>query len=254
MDLYFKILFFCLGSIMGSFYHVVATRLSNEESIIKPSSHCHNCRKKLKWYELIPIVSYVIQFGKSRCCKERLPISYLIIEVITASLFTVCYRVFGLTPDLLISLVFISGLIIAIISDIEYMIILDEVLTISSIIIVILDLILFGFKETFIDLGHAIGAFLIMFLVKILGDYIFKKESLGGGDIKLMFLFGLVIGLPMSIVTIFFATFLAFPIAIYILLRRKDNMIPFGPFLSVAAIILLISKIDINNIISFIIS
>ena len=95
---------------------------------------------------------------------------------------------------------------------------------------------------------------MLLFLLKILGYYIFKKESLGGGDIKLMFLFGLVIGLPMSIVTIFFATFLAFPIAIYILLRRKDNMIPFGPFLSVAAIILLISKIDINNIISFIIS
>ena len=93
-----------------------------------------------------------------------------------------------------------------------------------------------------------------MFLVKIIGDFIFKKESLGGGDIKLMFLFGLVLDFPISIVTIFLATFIAFPIAIYVLLRRKDNMIPFGPFLSVAAIILLISKIDLIDVINLIVS
>jgi len=237
---------------MGSFFHVVATRLSNEESIVKPGSHCHICNKKLKWYELIPIVSFIIQKGKSRCCKQYLPISYLIIEVITGSLFAVSYHVFKLTPELLINLVFISGLIIAIVSDIEYMIILDEVLTITSIIIVILNLIFFGFEDTAVIIAHAVGAFLLMYTIKIIGDFIFKKESLGGGDIKLMFLFGLVLGFPISIATIFLATFIAFPIALYVLLRRKDNMIPFGPFLSVAAIILLISKINFIDIINFI--
>lgn len=254
METFYRIIFFILGSVMGSFYHVVATRVSNEESIIKPGSHCHICNKDLKWYELIPIISFVIQKGKSRCCKRPLPISYLIVEVITGSLFSVAYRVFGFTPELLINLIFISGLIIVIISDIEYMIILDEVLTISSILIVILNLVFFGFKTTITVLSNGLGAFLLMLIVKWIGDFIFKKESLGGGDIKLMFLFGLVIGLPMSVVTIFFATFIAFPIAIYVLLRRKDNMIPFGPFLSVAAIILLISKININDVITFIIS
>jgi len=254
MELYFRIIFFLLGSAMGSFFHVVATRISNGESIIKPGSHCHICQRKLKWYELIPIVSFVIQRGKSKCCGQRLPISYLIVEVITGSLFSVAYHVFKFTPELLINLIFISGLIIVIISDIEYMIILDEVLTISSVTIVILNLIFFGLKITALNVGNAIGAFLLMLLVKFIGDFIFKKESLGGGDIKLMFLFGLVIGLPMSVVTIFLATFIAFPIAIYVLLRRKDNMIPFGPFLSVAAIILLISKINLNDIINFIIS
>ena len=254
MELYYKIIFFILGSVMGSFYHVVATRLSNEESIVKPGSHCHICNKRLKWYELIPIVSFVIQGGKSRCCKQYLPISYLIIEVVTGSLFAVAYRVFKLTPDLLINLVFISGLIIVIISDIEHMIILDEVLTITSLIIIVLDFIFFGLKITAIDFANAIGAFLVMFSVKMIGDFIFKKESLGGGDIKLMILFGLVLGLPLSIVTIFLATFIAFPIALYVLFSRKDNMIPFGPFLSVAAIILLISKIDLTDIINFIVS
>jgi len=253
MEIFYRIVFFILGSILGSFFHVVATRLSNEESIIKPGSHCHICNRRLQWYELIPIVSFSIQKGKSRCCNQRLPISYLIVEVITGSLFSVAYHVFKLTPELLVSLIFISSLIIVIISDIEYMIILDEVLIISSFLIIITNFIFFGFKEAATNIGHAIGAFLLMLIVKAIGDFIFKKESLGGGDIKLMFLFGLVIGLPMSIVTIFFATFIAFPIAIYVLLKRKDNMIPFGPFLSVAAIILLISKINLTDILNFII-
>ena len=254
MELYYKIIFFILGSVMGSFFHVVATRLSSEESIVKPGSHCHVCNKRLKWYELIPVISFVIQGGKSRCCKRRLPISYLIIEVITGSLFAVSYHVFKLTPELLISLVFISGLIIAIVSDIEYMIILDEVLTITSLSIVVINLIFYGFNTTIINVLHGLGAFVMMLVIKIIGDFIFKRESLGGGDIKLMFLFGLVLGFPMSIVTIFFSTFIAFPIALFVLFSRKDNMIPFGPFLSVAAIILLISKLDFMDIIKFIVS
>lgn len=252
MELYFKILFFVLGCVMGSFFHVVATRLSNEESVVKPGSHCHICNKKLKWYELIPVISYVIQGGKSRCCKQSLPISYLMVEVITGSLYAVTYKVFKLTPELLINLIFISGLIIAIVSDIEYMIILDEILSITSLLIIILNLIFFGLKDTAITLVGAILSFILMYGIKLVGDYIFKKESLGGGDIKLMFLLGLVLGFPMSIVAIFFATFIAFPIAIYVLLARKDNMIPFGPFLSIAAIILLISKLNIMDIINFI--
>lgn len=254
MELFYKIIFFILGSIMGSFFHVVATRLSSEESIVTPNSHCHICNQKLKWYELIPIVSFVLQFGKSRCCKQRLPISYLIVEVVTGSLFAVAYRAFKLTPELIINLIFISALIIVIVSDIEYMVILDEVLTIASLSIIIFNLLFFGVESAIVSLLHGAGAFLMMFLVKIIGDFIFKKESLGGGDIKLMFLFGLVLGFPMSIVTIFLATFIAFPIAVYVLLRRKDNMIPFGPFLSVAAIILLISKIDLIDVINLIVS
>lgn len=254
MEKLYLIIFFIFGSIMGSFYHVLATRLSNGLSIVKPASHCEKCKHELKWYELIPIISYIIQGGKCRKCKAKMPISYLLMELCTGILFAVCYHVFDNPLEITKAIIFVSSLIIIIISDIEYMIILDEVLTISSIIIIILNFIFFGFEKSLINLGHGMGAFILMLLVKIVGDYIFKKESLGGGDIKLMFLFGLVIGLPMSVVTIFFATFIAFPIAIYVLLSRKDNMIPFGPFLSVAAIILLISKIDLNDIINFIVS
>jgi len=253
MEVYILCFFFVLGSIMGSFYHVVATRLSLEESIIKPGSHCPRCNHFLKWYENIPIISYLFLRGKCSSCGSRIPLSYLVVEIITGSLFAVSYHSFGLSLELLIGLIFISSLIIVIISDIEYMIILDEVLIVSTLIIALSYIVFLGLEEAAYHIYSGIGAFLVMYSIKILGDKAFKKESLGGGDIKLMFLFGMVLGLPMSICTIFLATFIAFPIALIILFSNRENVIPFGPFLSMAAILIFISKVDISDILNFLI-
>ena len=238
---------------MGSFLNVVAVRLSNNESIVYPGSHCHNCNHRLKWYELIPVVSYVIQGGKSRCCKSRIPISYLIIEIVNGALYCTSYHSFGFSYEFIISLVFISSLVTIIISDIEYMIILDEVIAISAILIIVLELVFFGLEFTVNKILAGIFAFITMYVIKIIGDRLFKRESMGGGDIKLMFLFGIVIGYSFAICSIFLATFIAFPIAIFLLLSRRDNLIPFGPFLAMAAVLIHISKVDINSIINFII-
>ena len=247
------IILFILGSVMGSFFHVIATRLAHEESIVFPSSHCHFCDHKLRWYELIPIISFILQRGRCRQCHNKLPLSYLIIEIVTGSLYVVALHSFKLTPNLLIALCFISVIIINIISDIEYMIILDEVLLFGICLIIILYFVLFGFNACCYHIVGGVIAFFAMLLVKIIGDFIFKKESMGGGDIKLMYLFGLVLGADMAIVVIFLATFIAFPVALIVLLRHKDNMIPFGPFLSMAAILLLISKFNLNDLIGFIV-
>lgn len=253
MELYIYIMLFILGSVIGSFLNVLAVRLSNNESILWPRSHCHNCNHKLRWYELIPVLSYLIQGGKSRCCKTKIPISYLVIEVITGILYMVSYHSFGFSYELIISLVFISSLVTIIISDIEYMIILDEVIAVSCILIIILELIFFGLEFTVDKIVSGILAFTTMYVIKLIGDRLFKKESMGGGDIKLMFLFGLVIGYYLSLCDIFLATFIAFPVAVYILFQRKDNLIPFGPFLAMGAILIHISKVDINSIINFLI-
>jgi leader peptidase (prepilin peptidase)/N-methyltransferase len=254
MEKLYLIIFFIFGSIMGSFYHVIATRLSNGLSIVKPASHCEKCKHVLKWYELIPLISYIIQGGKCRECKTKLPISYLLMEICTGILFAVCYHVFDTPLEIAIAIIFISSLIIIIISDIEYMIILDEVLIFAIATIIILDIIDIGFYETSIKILCGVGAFVTMLLIKKLGDLMFKQESLGGGDIKLMFLVGLVIGYEMSICNIFFATFLAFPIALLLLITKKDNMIPFGPFLSMSAILLYIWGLTFTDIVNFIIT
>ena len=250
MEIYIYIIIFIFGSIMGSFLNVLAVRLSNNESIIYPSSHCHNCQHKLKWYELIPILSYIIQKGKSNCCNTRIPISYLLIEVITGVLYCTSYHSFGFSYNFVISLIFISGLITIIVSDIEYMIILDEIIAIASILIILLELIFFGLEYTADKIIAGILAFVTMYVIKLIGDKLFKRESMGGGDIKLMFLFGIVIGYSLCICDIFLATFIAFPVAVYMLFSRKDNLIPFGPFLAMAAILIHISKIDISSILN----
>lgn len=253
MEKLYIIIFFIFGTIMGSFYHVVATRLSNGKSIIKPGSHCEKCNHELKWYELIPIISYIIQGGKCRVCKSKLPFSYIMMELCTGILFAVCYHVDGFSLSLIRSLIFVSGFITIIISDIEYMIILDEVLIFAIASIIIVDFVDIGIYKTAMSILSGVGAFYTMFLIKKLGDFIFKQESLGGGDIKLMFLIGLVIGYPMAICNIFFATFIAFPIALCLLLCKKDNIIPFGPFLSMSAIILYIWGLTFTDVINFII-
>lgn len=254
MDTLYIIIFFIFGSIMGSFYHVLSTRMSKGLSFIKPPSHCEKCNHQLKWYELIPIVSYIIQKGKCRWCKTELPISYLLIEICTGILFAVCYHVFGFSIELISALIFVSALIIVIVSDIEYMIILDEVLIVSVFSIIIVNIIDIGLYKTTLNILSGIGAFITMLLIKKLGDIIFKQESLGGGDIKLMFLIGLVIGYPMAICNIFFATFIAFPIALFLLIFKKDNIIPFGPFLSMSAILLYIWGLTFTDIINFLIT
>lgn len=253
MELFIYIMLFIFGSVIGSFLNVLAVRLSNNESILWPSSHCHNCQHKLRWYELIPVISYIIQMGKSRCCNTRIPLSYVIIEIVTGVLYMVSYHSFGFSYELVISLIFISALITIIVSDIEYMIILDEVIAVSCILIILLEFIFFGLDRTANMIIGGILAFVLMYIIKIIGDKIFKKESMGGGDIKLMFLFGIVIGFPLSICDIFLATFIAFPVAVYMLFSRKDNLIPFGPFLAMAAILIHISKVDINSVINFLI-
>lgn len=254
METILLIIFFLLGVVMGSFYHVVATRLSNDESIIHPGSHCPRCNHNLKWYENIPIISYILSKGECSNCKAKIPISYLIAEVVTGLLFSVCYNSFGFSIDLIIALIFISSLITVIISDIEYMIILDEVLIVAGLLIILVNIFFVGFEETAGHIYSGIGAFLVMYAIKILGDKAFKKESLGGGDIKLMFLFGLVLDFPMAIMTIFLATFIAFPVALIILFSSKENIIPFGPFLSMAAMIILVSKLNITDILEMLVN
>ena len=186
-----SILMFIIGAILGSFYLVVGTRLPLKENIITGRSRCDNCHKTLKWYELIPIISYLIQGGKCRHCHKPIKIEHLIVEIVTGILFLFGYLYFGLTIKLGIFLVITSLALIIFISDFKYMIILDSPLIISTILLIILKYFEVGLKNTFISILYGIVLFIFMYLIKLLGDKMFKRESLGGGDIKLCFIIGL---------------------------------------------------------------
>jgi len=251
MEVLISIYLFIIGTVFGSFYNVVGYRLPNGDSIAFPPSHCPNCNHKLRFWELIPIISFIFQKGKCTNCKEKISFIYPFFEGLTGFLFVLSYLSFGLTPKLIIALTFISMLIIIIVSDYEYMIIPDEVLIFFGVLLFIEILLINGPLKALESIFHGLIAFLIMFLLKKFGDFIFKKESMGGGDIKLLFIFGMVLTSPIAILSIFLGSLIGLPISLVMLKKDNSHIIPFGPFLSAGAIILLLMHIDLNTIISW---
>lgn len=250
MEVYFTILLFIFGTILGSFYNVVGYRLPRGESIAFPPSHCTKCNHRLSALELIPIFSFLFQKGKCKNCKAKISWFYTIFEFITGIMFAISYLVFGLSMDLVIAITFISMLLIVIISDYQTMIIPDELLIFTGILLIIEIFIKSGLNIMLSSLLNGVIMFAIMFIIKLIGDFMFKKESMGGGDIKLMFIYGLVLGWPTSCVSICLASFIGLPISLVLLKKNNNHEIPFGPFLAIAAIILILCKIDINTIIN----
>ena len=250
MEIYYATVFFIFGTLFGSFYNVVGYRLPRGESIAYPPSHCPKCGHRLSPLELIPIFSFLFQKGKCKNCGDKISWFYSIFEFTTGVLFCVRYLVFGFSIELAIALTFISMLLIVIISDYQTMTIPDELLAFCGLLLIIELSIKNGLNvgENILD---GIIMFSIMYLIKILGDKIFKKESMGGGDIKLMFIYGLVLGWPLSCISICLASFIGLPISLIMIKKTHDHEIPFGPFLAIAAIILVIFKIDFNTIINW---
>ena len=240
LDIYIMVLLFILGLVMGSFFSVVGTRVPKNESIVKPRSHCENCNHILKWYELIPIISYVIQRGRCTKCKTKLSLSYPLIELLNGFLFSLSYALYGFSYEMMAFIIISSILILVFVSDFKYMIILDEPLIIGSILILGMKLYFFGFDTFTRSIYSGLIMFIFMLFIKLLGDKAFKRESLGGGDIKLVTFFGFVFGVRLSLASVVFGSFFAFPYAIYLSLSKKDREVPFGPFLIAALLIVFI--------------
>lgn len=248
MDYLYATYFFIIGTIFGSFYNVVGYRLPRGESLVKPRSHCPNCNHDLTPMELIPIFSFLFQRGKCKNCKQKISWFYTIFELLTGILFASSYLIFGFSIDLLIALSFVSMTVIIIISDYQTLIIPDEVLVFFGILFIIFNYINGGFDIVFNSIINGFIAFIIMFIIKKIADFCFKQESMGGGDIKLMFVFGLVIGYEMAIFTLFLGSIIGLPVSLIFLKYKNTNIVPFGPFLCTAALIILMFQIDISVI------
>lgn len=239
-------LMFIIGVIFGSFYGVVGTRLPEGKSIVKPGSHCENCGHILKWYENIPILSYIFLGGLCKKCKKPIGFVYFMTELLSGALFALCYKVYGINYNLYLSLIIISLVIIIFVSDSKYMIINDSPLIISSILVFIIKFISNGYKVALISIFDGLIIFLVAYLLMLFGKMLFKQEALGGGDIKLSFVAGMFLGIKFGILYIVLASFLAFPYAIYITIKNKDNMLPFGPFL-VSSLLIVFLNMNMFN-------
>lgn len=253
MNCYMFLSFFMIGAILGSFYYVVAYRIPKGESIVTPPSHCPNCNHRLGPLELIPIFSYLFQLGRCKNCKCKISLFYPLFEIFCGLLFGFSYLSYGFNFDLLIVLTFVSMITIIILSDIYYMIISDGVLIFFGLCLLVEMFVFDGWYFTLMHFIYGLISFVIMYSIKLFGDFLFKKESMGGGDIKLMFVFGLMFGWQMSIVSIFLASIIGLPISLILLRKSDDHVLPFGPYLGLAALIIILFKIDITDVLNLIV-
>ncbi len=242
---------FIIGAIFGSFYGVVGTRLPEERSIVKPGSHCEKCGHVLKWYENIPILSYILLGGLCKKCKEPIGSIYFLMELLSGALFALCYKVFGISPNFFLSVIVASLVIIIFVSDSKYMIINDSPLVVSVILIFLIKWHDIGIVSALMSLVSGLVIFGVAYLLRLFGYLAFKQEALGGGDIKLSFVAGMLVGVKLGIVYIVLASFLAFPYALYITFKNKDNMLPFGPFLVSSLLIVFLNMNTINYVLKF---
>ena len=243
---------FIIGAIFGSFYGVVGTRLPEGKSIVKPRSHCEKCGHILKWYENIPILSYIFLGGLCKKCKNPIGFVYFLTELLSGCLFALCYKIYGINYEFFIAVILSSLVIIIFVSDSKYMIINDSPLIVSAILIFIIKWLDTGIVSALMSLVYGLIIFGVAYLLMLFGSLAFKQEALGGGDIKLSFVAGIVLGVKLGILYIVLASFLAFPYAVYVTLKNKDNMLPFGPFLVSSLLIIYLNMNIINEIIKII--
>lgn len=247
----YGVVYFILGLFMGSFFNVVGTRGPRGENYINTRSHCDTCLHDLTWYQLIPVFSYVFQKGKCSYCNKKIDSSHLFYELLTGILFLIGFLIYGNSLNYLEYLIISSMLVLIFVSDFKYMVILDSNLIVLSILYIIIFTIDNGFNMLLIRLLTATSLFITVLIIKLIFDFIFKRESLGGGDVKLSFFMGLVLSYPLGLTAFVLSSFLALPYATLSLYLNKKNELPFGPFLISATYLVFIFSDKFNLVIDF---
>lgn len=227
-------LFFIYGIVFGSFFNVVGLRVPKKESIVSPPSHCTTCDRKLGVLDLVPVFSYIFLKGKCRRCGSKISPIYPFMEFVTGVLFALSFYMLGFSSELVVAILFVSLLVIITVSDIAYMLIPNKVLLPFAIVLIGLRLAipLEPWWDSF--LGAIVG-FGVLYLIGVV-----SKGGMGGGDIKLFFVIGLVLGTTNTLVTLFLAAFIGSIVGLIVLKRTgqgRKTPIPFGPSIAVAAVI-----------------
>lgn len=229
---------FWIGACLGSFANVVILRLPKGESVVRPPSHCVSCLAPVRWFDNIPVVSWLLLRGRCRACGARFSVRYMVVELTMAVLFAATYVFTGWNFTLLEYLILVFGLVTVSFIDLDHMI-LPDVFTLPGILIGLGGSVLnpertFGGSVAGILMG---GGF--FWLVAYLYQALRKAEGLGGGDIKLLAWIGAVLGWQSVPYVILVSSLLGSAVGVVTALREKSGLktvIPYGPFLAIAAL------------------
>ncbi|MBL7158421.1 MAG: prepilin peptidase [Candidatus Omnitrophica bacterium] len=236
---------FILGAIAGSFMNVCICRLPRKESIISPGSHCPACGTHIKWYDNIPLLSFLFLAARCRHCGKRISFRYFIVEFVSGALAALLFLKFGLTPKFFASAYLAAALIVVSFIDLAVQEIPDEI-TLSGIVVGIVacvgspDIIGRAARTTafFDSFGGMLLGGLSIYIVGFIGEFILKKEAMGGGDVKLMAMIGAFLGWKLVFLTFWIAPFFGGAAGIVLKMKDRENsVIPYGPYISLAALV-----------------
>ncbi len=235
-----EIILILFGLVIGSFLNVVVSRLPEKKSIVKPRSHCPSCKKAIKFYDNIPVISYILLGGKCRNCKEEISLRYPLIEAFTAFSFWLSYFYFG--ADLIytaFAILFVCLLISLAVIDLTHMILPDE-LTLGGAVVFIV----YSFFNPWLTTTDAVIASFGSALT-FTGLYYFylkvkKIEGLGFGDVKMMLFLGAFLGVGKLLVTVLLASLSGLIVGIFFIIFKGKTLklkLPFGTFLAAGSYI-----------------
>jgi len=236
------VLIFILGLIVGSFSNVCIYRIPRNESIIYPASHCPKCRSKIKPFDNIPLLSYILLKGRCCNCKSKISLQYPIVEFLTGLTYLTIYLIYGLSIQSLIYIILSSALIIIAFIDLNQQIVPD----IISLPGIVIGFIISFFVPYISFINSAIGVLVgggIILIIGMAGSIIFKKEAMGGGDVKLAAMIGAFLGWKYIIISLFLGFFTGALAGIFLIvakIKSREDMVPFGPFIVLGSFITLL--------------
>ena len=233
---------FILGSVIGSFLNVCIYRIPAGESIVFPGSRCPHCGTEIRWYQNIPILSYLLLRGRCAACGVSISLRYPLIEALTGGVFLLIAWRFGLQSFVPLLWILAAALVVITFIDFDHQIIPD-VISLPGIVI--------GFLASFAIPWVSWSASLLgilagggsLYLVAVIYELLTKKEGMGGGDVKLLAMIGAWLGWNAVFPVIFFSSLLGTLVGVpLMLIKRADGKlaIPFGPFLALGALLYLL--------------
>lgn len=224
---------FVLGLVIGSFANVCIFRLPRRQSLVFPASHCPHCNAAILPHQNIPVLSYLLLRGRCARCREPISPRYPLVELLTGVLFLLVYRRFGPTWEGAEAAILLGALLIISFIDLEHKLVPD-LITVPGIVAGLLFSLLVPPAQFLNSLyGVVLGGGLFYLIALV------SRGGMGGGDIKLIAMIGAFVGWKLTLVAMFAAILLGSLVAVALLilkLKRRKDMIPFGPFLALGAL------------------
>lgn len=230
----YLILVLVLGLIIGSFLNVCIYRIPQNQSIAFPASHCPGCQKKLQWWHLIPLISFMFLKGRCAYCARKISIRYPIMELINGLLYLVVFYKFGLTWITLQGFILVSTLLVVSFIDMDHRIIPNKIVLFLMIVSIPLNFLVSNLTWLEMLWGFLVGGGLLLVIALL------SRGGMGGGDIKLMAALGLYLGWQQILMAIFIASLIGSIVGIFLMLffgKGRKTAIPFGPFLAIGTLV-----------------